>query len=217
VVPPREPEALQRVLVSLAADRDRLSALQRAARATAAGMAWDRVVERYEQAFELTLNGWRARQAERYLPRPWTSRRLTLDGLAAEFDASWASLLLFRTDRTPSLVGAWGRASLPQLHAEPPDVSAYIARSGRPHLLDSGCADRTLRGLLNRTDVVSAMSVPFPCAAGTTGVVNLSLASDQSRTFATDNLERLVSRLSTGRRTRPSGPVRDRAAAGARR
>jgi glycosyltransferase involved in cell wall biosynthesis len=218
VVPPRDPEALRRVLGSLAADRERLSGLQRAARAAAAEMAWDRVVERYERTFQSTITGWQVRQAERYLPRSWTRRRLTLGGLAAEFDASWASLLLFHNGRTPALVGAWGRASLPRLHAEPPEVSAYIVRSGRPYLLDSECPDSTLRALLHRSDVVSAMSVPFPCADGTTGVVNLSLASDQPRTFLADNLDLLVGRLSTGRGAQPPRAARSLVGpAGARR
>lgn len=196
VVPPRDPEALRQVFLSMAADPGRLHHLQQASREAAAHMAWDRVVERYERAFVETVAGWHVRQARRSLPSAWANGRVTLRGLVDEFDASWASLLLFRRRPVPRVLAAWGNATSPELRRNPPRVP-YISVTGRPQFLDRTSSDSPLRGLL-RADVHSAMSVPFPCRAGTTGVVILSLASSEQRAFTPYDLERLVRRMSSG-------------------
>jgi glycosyltransferase involved in cell wall biosynthesis len=195
VVPPRDADALRRVLVSLAADPARLQRLQQLSIAAAAHMAWDRVVERYEGVLFDTLTLWHATRARPVLPSAWSTGNLTLPGLISEFNASWASLLLFRAGPAPEVVAAWGRARLPELRRDPPRVSSYVAVTGRPYLLDHTCRDRTLRELLRRSDVHSAMSVPFRCGPRLTGVVNLSMASGEERAFLPNDLGRLRQRL----------------------
>jgi hypothetical protein len=207
VVPPRDPDELRRVFMSLVADPERLRKHQQASRSAAGEMAWDRVVERYERAFVKTVADWHARQAQRSLPPAWASGNLTLAALVDEFEASWASLLLFHRSPTPQVLAAWGRATLPELRGDPPRVAQYVSVTGRPHLLDHTCSDSVLRGLLRRVDVRSAMSVPFACRARVTGVVNLSLASTEQRGFMRRDLERLTQRLSLSRNGRLRGPT----------
>jgi rhamnosyl/mannosyltransferase len=198
VVSPRDPQALRQVLVSLAADPERLRQLQHASRLAAADMAWERTVDGYERAFARTVGDWCATQAEILLPEPWAGGKLTLASLVEEFDASWASLLLFGRRPAQQLLAAWGRANLAELRRDPPRISGYVARTGRPQLLDRDCSDSVLSGLLRRTDVYSAMSVPFRCRTGMTAVLNLSLANDERRVFEPWDLERLMLRISGG-------------------
>ena len=86
---------------------------------------------------------------------------------------------------------------MPELRRYPPRVSGYVAAAGRPYLLDRGCPDAVLRGLLRRTDVHSAMSVPFRCGPRMTGVVNVSLASNEDHVFRPDDMAGLIRRLSS--------------------
>ncbi|WP_141715017.1 glycosyltransferase family 4 protein [Micromonospora rhizosphaerae] len=194
VVPPRDPHALRRALLSLSADPARLHHLQQVSQEAARRMGWSRVVERYEQAFVKTVEAWQARQP-RALPTPWASGRLTLTGLVEDFKASSASLLLFRRGHVPRVAVAWGSATLPERR-----LAQRTWTAGRPQLLDPTTSDSDLTDLMTLAGIGSAMSVPFSCRAGMTGVLNLSLASTEERAFTPYDLERLVGLLSSDRR-----------------
>lgn len=204
VVPPRDPDALRRVLLSLAADPGLLHELQQASREAAAHMAWDRVAERYEEAFVETVAGSQVRPAP--VPSAWADGHITLPSLVDEFGASRASLLLFRRRPLPRVVAAWGSATLPELGNSPSRVARYVSVTGRPQLLQRRSDNNALRGLL-RTDAHSAMSAPFPWRVGLTGVVILSLAGAERRVFTPYDLKRLVRRLSDSQKGthRPAG------------
>jgi glycosyltransferase involved in cell wall biosynthesis len=196
VVPPRDHSALRCALLSLAADPVRLRELQRSARAAAIEMTWDRVAQRYEQVFLQTMARWHATQAVAALPGVWSQGPATLNALVDEFDASHGSLLVFRRNPRLEVWAAWGGVSLSDLRSVPPRIASHAAITGRPQLLNDTTSDIILRPLLRRSDVRSAMVVPFAGRRHMVGVVNLSRASSHQRNFTANDLKRLVRRLS---------------------
>lgn len=190
LVPPGDVDALRAALSALADDPAKLRRAGEASRARAAGMGWDLVARRYEGAMYAALATARARQADA-LPRLWTPPEHALSDLAARFGASWSSLLLFDAGRVPQPRASWGSVLLEQIRAQAPRIAQYVARTRRPLLLNAGAADLPIGRWLVREDVGSAMSVPIRTRPGTLGVLNLSIAATEGRSYGVRDLERL--------------------------
>jgi glycosyltransferase involved in cell wall biosynthesis len=192
VVPPGDHTALRQALTRLAADRQRTLQLAHASQARARGMGWEGVVARYERIFAQTLHEWRDQRAVQALPRPLTPPEPSLAEIAERFGASWASLLVF--DRSPqaNLWTGWGRAEPDELRRRGPRIAQYVARTGRPLLLDPEAAPAPVRWWLVHDDVASALSAPVAVGARLRGVLSLSIAADQGHRYTDRDLEGLV-------------------------
>jgi glycosyltransferase involved in cell wall biosynthesis len=195
LVPPGDHSALRQALTRLADDPDHTLQLARASQARARQMGWDGVVASYERIFTQTLREWRDRRAARALPQPFTPPEPSLAMLAERFGASWASLLVF--DRSPqaNLWTGWGRADPDELRRGGPRIAQYVARTGRPLLLDPEAAPAPVRWWLVHDDVASALSAPVVVGTRLRGALSLAIGSGEGHRYAEQDLKALVSSL----------------------
>ena len=192
VVPPGDHLALRRALTALAADRARTQDLANASRARAHTMGWDGVVATYERIFTQTLHEWRDRRAVQALPGPLTPPEPSLAAIAERFGASWASLLVFDRSAQANLWTGWGRADPDELRRRGPRIAQYVARTGRPLLLDPEAAPAPVRWWLVHDDVASALSAPVAVGPRLRGALSLSIAADQGHRYTDRDLNDLV-------------------------
>jgi hypothetical protein len=198
LVPPGDHTALRQVLTRLADDPDHTLQLARASQARSRQMGWDGVVASYERIFTQTLREWRDRRAARALPQPFTPPEPSLAMLAERFGASWASLLVF--DRSPqaNLWTGWGRTDPDELRRGGPRIAQYVARTGRPLLLDPEAAPAPVRWWLVHDDVASALSAPVVIGTRLRGALSLAIGSGEGHRYAERDLEALVRSLQGG-------------------
>lgn len=192
LVRPGDIADLRDALRTLAADPERTWKLGRASQARAHAMGWDGVAEGYEQVFRHALMDWRAQRASAALSRTWLPPDHSLASIAGVVGASWSSLLLFSRLPRPIVRSGWGHLDVEAIHQHEPRIAAYVAETGRPLLIDEDRAPSEVRTLLVREDIASAISVPVRSARGTVGVLNLSIASGESRRFTTRDLDAIV-------------------------
>jgi glycosyltransferase involved in cell wall biosynthesis len=191
LVPPEDPLALRETLLGLHRDREFLASLAQASRLRASAMPWAHVAPGYERAFRAAIATARRRQAAVAFSRQWLPPEQTLDTVRDHFRASWGSLVLFERAPQPIPRASWGRFLIEHLRASAPRIAQYVARTRTPLLLDHR-ATSPVRSLLIREDVSSGMSVPVRTARGTLGVLNLSMAPHEGRSFSQHDLEHLV-------------------------
>ena len=149
----------------------------------------------YREAFQAALQDVADRRASEVLRAPLLSPDRAVGALAQRFDASWWSLMLFhgRPKRPAPL--AWGRAATEPFRHATPHVAEYVARLGRPVLLDPRGSSGQVTGLLTRRDVGSAMAVPVAMRRGALGVLSLSVAAGLRRRYTSGDLADLVGLL----------------------
>lgn len=191
LVRPGDAEDLRRALLSLATDSERVRRLGHASQERARTMGWDKTLRGYEELFRDALMEWRDRRALAALPSTWLPPEEVLGDIAARFDASWASLLLFDPSRRPSVRAGWGSIDLEKLHVNLPRIAQYVASTRQPLLLDGEHTPPVIRPRLVRDEIGSALSVPIRSARGRL-VLNLAIARDEQRAYSTADLASLV-------------------------
>jgi hypothetical protein len=155
-------------------------------------MGWDGVVATYERIFTQTLHEWRDRRAVKALPGPLTPPEPSLAAIAERFGASWASLLVFDRSAQANLWTGWGRAGPDELRRRGPRIAQYVARTGRPLLLDPEAAPAPVRWWLVHDDVASALSAPVTVGPRLRGALSVSIAAGQGHRYTDRDLDDLV-------------------------
>ena len=191
LVPPGNEAALRDALLSLAADRERVSRLGEASRRAALALPWDAVSRAYMVAFEVAIHDVHAARWSRELRRTIRPPERRLPEIAATFDASWWSLVLFDAKGHGRPIARWGRVAQQEYRRKPTGVAAYVARMGQPLLLDRDRSSLEIRPMLNRPDIQSAMAVPVEMPA-TRGVLSLTAAGNRRRDYTQRDLDALV-------------------------
>jgi rhamnosyl/mannosyltransferase len=190
LVPPGDAAGLRRALLSLAANRGRLSALSEASRRQAISQPWDGVSRAYAVAFEDAIHDRDAARWGEALRRSIRPPERRLPALADQFGANWWSLVLFDGDGGGPMA-RWGRGASQEFRRHKPDVAAYVARSGEPLVIDRDRSPEELRPMLTRPEITSAMAVPVQVQR-MRGVLSLTAAGRHRPGYTERDLDALV-------------------------
>lgn len=191
LVPPGDENALRDALISLAADRERVRRLGEASREAALSQPWEAVSSAYMVAFEDAIQDMQAARWSKLLRSAIRPPERRLPEIAAHFDASWWSLVLFDAKGQGWPMARWGRVAAQEFRSRPPEVAAYVARTGEALVLDRDRSSAEVRLMLNRPEIQSAMAVPIAMPA-TRGVLSLATARNRGRDYTQRDLHALV-------------------------
>jgi glycosyltransferase involved in cell wall biosynthesis len=191
LVPPGDEAALRDALLSLAADRERVSRLGEASRLAALSQPWDAVASAYMIAFEDAIHDVHVARWSGELRKTIRPPEQRLPEIAAKFDASWWSLVLFDGKGHGRPIARWGRVAAQEFRRKPSELAAYVARLGQPLLLDRDRSSAEICPMLIRPEIHSAMAVPVEMPA-TRGVLSLTIAGNRRRDYTQQDLDALV-------------------------
>jgi glycosyltransferase involved in cell wall biosynthesis len=193
LVNPGDAASLRDGLLALAQDPERVQRLAAASRAAAEQLPWGGVAAFYARTFRAAIDDVKVRRGSALLPLSFSPPEAFIAPLARRFDASWWSLMVFHGKPTRPAPIAWGRAADRLVTSGSAPVAEYVAQFGRAVLLDPDEGDGDLRRLLTRSDVRSAMAVPFQLRKGALGVLSLSVAANATRSYCRRDLEDFAS------------------------
>ena len=191
LVPPGDAAALRDALISLAADRERVKRLGEASRRAALSQPWELVSRAYMVAFNDAIQDMDAARWSPTLRSTIRPPERRLPELAKRFDASWWSLVLFDGHGQGLPMARWGRVAAQEFRSRPPELAAYVARSGEPLVLDRDRSSAEIRAMLTRPEIRSAMAVPVEMPR-TRGVLSLTVAGHHRRDYTERDLAALV-------------------------